>query len=98
MSLPAALLLGLVAGAAIGTAYFLWLWTAVRDLGGRGRAGLWFAAGLFGRFAFALAGFGLLARFGGLPVLVPAVGGFIAARTLLRRRLDAPPRGPEGTR
>jgi len=89
--------MGLVAGAAIGTAYFVWLWWAVRDLGGQGRAGLWFAANLFGRFAFALAGFGLLARFGGLPVLLPAVGGFIVARTLLRRRLEAPSRDPEGT-
>jgi F1F0 ATPase subunit 2 len=85
-------LLGLLAGAALGALYFLWLWWTLLAMVDRRRAGVWFAVNIVLRLAFALAGFALLARWGGWPSTVAGLLGFIAARTLLTRRLQPPPR------
>lgn len=95
MSIGIELAVGLAAGAAVGALYFLWLWWALRRLVDRRRAGFWFAAHLVLRFAFALAGFALLARGGGLPTVAAGLAGFVAARIWLTRRLPIPPPSPE---
>ena len=97
MTAGIALAVGLLAGAAGGALYFLWLWWALRRLVDRRHVGFWFAAHLVLRFAFALAGFALLARGGGLPMVAAGLAGFVAARTWLTRRLPMPPSSPERT-
>ena len=87
MSLLPELAIGLLAGATLGGLYFLWLWWALQGLADRRRTGLWVAVNLLGRFALALASFGLLARWGGWPVLAAALGIFVLTRIVLTRRL-----------
>ena len=92
MTVATAILLGLFAGAAAGALYFLWLWRSLLALVDRRRAGVWFAVNSLLRLAFALGCFALLVRWGGWPSTVAGLLGFIAARTLLTRRLQPPPR------
>ena len=92
MSLLPELAIGLLAGATLGGLYFLWLWWALQGLADRGPPGLWFAVNLLGRLALALAGFGLLARWGGWPVLAAALGIFVVTRIVVTRRLAGPTR------
>ena len=96
MNMAVPLVTGLLAGAAIGALYFYWLWWTLQDLVDRRGAGLWFAGNLMGRFAFALAGFGLLARWGGWAVLAAALGAFVVTRIVLLRRLTGPAKCIEG--
>lgn len=96
MSLLFKLAAGLLAGAAVGTLYFLWLWWTLQGLVDRRRIGLWFAANLIGRFAFALACFGLLAHWGGWPVLAAALGAFLVTRIALLHRLAGPAQRLDG--
>lgn len=96
MNLAVTLAVGLLAGAAVGGLYFLWLWWTLQGLVDRRRAGLWFAVNVMGRFALALACFGLLARWGGWPVLAAALGAFVVTRIVLLRRLAGPPKRLEG--
>lgn len=96
MSTLAKLAVGLLSGGAVGTLYFLWLWWSMQGLVDRRRAGLWFAANFIARIAFALACFGLLARWGGWPAVAGALAAFVAARVVLLRRLTGPTQGPEG--
>lgn len=95
MSLLAQLTVGLLAGAAVGAVYFLWLWWTVQGVADRRRAGVWIVTNLVGRFALALACFGLLTRWGGWPVLVAALCAFVATRIVLLRRLAAPAKRKE---
>lgn len=89
MSPVLAIAVGLLSGAAVGALYFLWLWRSLRGLESRRHSAPWIAAGFVGRLAFALACFALLVRWGGWPALVAALVGWLAARTLLVRRLRA---------
>lgn len=82
------LLVGLASGVAAGGLYFFWLWRSLHGLGSRRRPALRIAAGVMGRLAFALAAFGLLARWGGLAALVGALAGFTATRLLLVHRVS----------
>lgn len=94
MSPALAIAVGLLSGAAVGALYFLWLWRNLRGLESRRHRAAWIAAGFVGRLAFALACFALLARWGGWPALAAALVGWLAARTLLVRRLRAPRSNP----
>lgn len=82
------LLAGIASGVAAGGLYFYWLWRSLHGLDSRRRPGLRIAAGVVGRLAFALAAFGLLARWGGLAALAGALAGFTAVRLLLVHRLS----------
>lgn len=84
---PTALGAGLLAGLAVGTLYFLWLWQSLHGLATRQRAGLGFVLRLLSRLSFALLCLGAIARWGGLPALAAALAGFIGARVLLVRLL-----------
>ncbi len=82
---------GLLLGLGLGLAHFGGLWATLRALPGLRRPRLAFWASWLTRTALALAGF-RLALFLGAPDmgalgLASAVAGFLAARTLLIRRL-----------
>lgn len=87
MSLPWTLALALLAGAALGWAYFRLLWRSVRRLPQARRPGVRLALGFAARLALALAVFLLVLRWGGGAALIAALAGFIAARHLALRGL-----------
>lgn len=85
--LPLLALAGFAIGAALGAIYFTLLRRAVRRHAEGGTA-----AGFVGltvvRIGLAVAVFWAVAHAGALPLLL-ALGGFLAARTLIRRRAEA---------
>jgi F1F0 ATPase subunit 2 len=91
------LVLGLVAGAALGWIYFQALWATLEQLPSRHRPGLWIAASLFLRLGLVLAAFVWLVRWGGWAPLVAALLGLIAARAMLVKRFQPPPNRSEKT-
>ena len=96
MNLLPSIAAGLLSGGVLGALYFLWLWWTLQGLVDRRRAGLWFAANIVARFAFALGGFALVARWGGWPALAAAAAGFVVMRSVLLRRLTGPAPGRGG--
>lgn len=96
MSLLMHLGLSLVAGVALGSAYFLALWTSAGCLTQSRRAGTWLALGLLARLALTGTAFVLLARWGAWPALATALVGFLIARTLCVRAARQAAPGPAG--
>lgn len=95
MNIALRLAAGLLAGGVVGAVYFQWLGWTLQGLVDGSRSGPWFALNVVARFAFALAGFGLVAHFAGWLPLVAALAGFIVARIVLLRRLTGPARDLE---
>lgn len=81
------LAVGLIAGAALGAMYFLWLGWAMQGMVDRRRRGLWVVGNLIGRIVLALVCFGLLMAWGGWTTLAAAVVAFVVTRILLLRRM-----------
>ena len=96
MKLAVSLGIPLLAGAALGLAYFLALRVTVQRLHQQRHPGMWMALGLIARLALALAVFVLAVREGGWPALAAALAGFLLARTVLVRRVRAAALEPEG--
>lgn len=82
-------------GTVLGWVYFQALWATVRTLPRRQHRGARLALSLMVRLALAFAVFVLVARWGGLPALLPTLAGFLAARTVVMRRARNPMRGSE---
>lgn len=82
----------LLAGIALGSAYFLALWWTVQKLTAEGRAGAWIAASIVVRLMLVLGSFVLVVFWGGWQALVAALAGFVIARMVLVRRLPGPAR------
>ena len=72
--------IGLVIGLATGVGFFALLRASVERLPSSARPALLMVASLLARMLLAGAAFLLVARFGGLPAIIGALGGFIAAR------------------
>lgn len=72
--------IGLVIGLATGIGFFALLRASVVRLPSSAHPALLMVASLLARMLLAGAAFLLVARFGGLPALIGALGGFIAAR------------------
>lgn len=92
----AALIIGALAGAALGAVYLGLLWRAVRRLPqGRGGAGVFVALAL-ARAALLIGALAVAARLGApAEVLLAGLAGFVAVRLAATRRLGG--RSPEGT-
>ncbi len=86
--------ISLVFGSALGWAHGRALWAAVRHLAGRSRAGPWWLLQPAARLLLLLAGFALVASWGGWRALLGAFAGFQLARVVLLRRMRAPMRQP----
>lgn len=98
MADPAGLALALILGAALGALHGWGLWATVRALRRVRAPGLLLAASMALRTAITVAGFYLVMQ-GSATRLLVCLAGFIAARTLLTRRLGAaPPAPPPGGR
>ena len=91
MSSTAQILAAFAAGMLLGVAYFLGLWATIRHLGRSRHPALWMLASLLLRMAVLLAGFGLLARFGGWQAVLAGLAGVLGVRFYLQGRLAAPP-------
>ncbi|MGD8783354.1 MAG: ATP synthase subunit I [Thioalkalispiraceae bacterium] len=76
-----------IAGSLIGLVFYLGLWLTVRKLQQVRHPALLMLASLLLRFAFALAGFYLIAHYGGWQQLLVAVVGFTLIRIILSSRL-----------
>lgn len=76
-----------VAGALMGLAFFVGLWTTVNRLKETRRPAIWMFASLILRLVLILAGFFFLARFGGWEHLLAAVAGFTLSRLFVVHRL-----------
>ena len=87
---------GLLLGTVLGWVYFQALWVTVSALPRRQHRGARLVLSLMARLALAFAVFVLVARWGGLPALLPTLAGFLAARTLVMRRARNLMRGSEG--
>lgn len=81
------LLVGLVAGFALGALYFGVLWRTLSKLPDARAPWLLMTASLVARLAVMLAALYVLGRWGGWLALVGALVGVVAARTLQLRRL-----------
>ncbi len=88
------LLAGFVAGLALGALHFAGLWHTLGRLPDTRLPGLLMMASLVARMAVLLAGFYLLARWGGWPALAAGLVGVVAARSWLLRRVG-PRRGTQ---
>lgn len=90
------LAVGLVTGLALGWLHFGALWQTLSALPKARMPGLLMAASLIGRMAVLLAGFYLLARWGGWLALAGGLVGTVAVRAWLVRRIGRPPGGSGG--
>lgn len=81
------LLLGAVAGLALGSVFYVGLWATVRRATRAGRPWAWFLGSFVLRFAVVATGFLVLARDGPWP-LVGALAGFAVARPLVNRAVQ----------
>lgn len=87
--------LSLLAGAALGWAYFHSLWATVQRLPGHRRPAMLMALSLLLRLGTVLAAFTVVVRWGDWPALLSALAGFVVARVLLVRRTRSPAPRPE---
>jgi len=92
------LVVGLGVGLALGWLHFGALWRTLSALPKARMPGLLMAASLIARFAVLLAGFYLLARWGGWLALAGALIGVVAVRAWLLRRIGRPPHGSGSAR
>jgi F1F0 ATPase subunit 2 len=75
-------------GALLGLVFFLGLWATVRRLETTGNPVLWILGSLVLRFSFVLAGFFLLAHYGGWEHLLVAAVSFTLPRLFMVRRMQ----------
>lgn len=90
-----AFLISGIAGALLGLVFFWGLWRTVHHLGELRHPALWLLGSMFIRFAVVLAGFLLLARYGGWQHLLVAVAGFTLIRLVMVRRVRSGQTGEE---
>lgn len=74
-------------GVILGGVYFGGLWLTVRRIGITARPGAAMFGSYFLRLTAAALGFYLAVRLGGLPALLTTLGGFLAMRLLMTRKL-----------
>lgn len=95
MHVTITLLLGFVGGLALGALHFAGLWHTLGRLPGARLPGLLLMASLVARMAVLLAGFYLMARWGGWPALAAGLIGVVAVRSWLLARIGPRP-GAQG--
>lgn len=90
MRLATSLVIALVAGMTLGWVYFQALWATIGSLPMRRRPGLWIAGSLILRLGLVFVALVWLVRWGGWPVLVAGLFGFVIARRAAIRRVQSP--------
>lgn len=88
MSIYGELALAASIGCLLGWVQFRGLWETLRRLPSSRFSAFWLLASFWLRMAIVLAGFALLARQGGWPAVLAALGGMLAVRSYLVRRLQ----------
>jgi F1F0 ATPase subunit 2 len=82
------LLVSAAAGAALGVIFFWGLWETVKRLSNSSHPAVWMLASMSIRFALVLAGFYVMARYGGWEHLLAGLIGFTLPRLVMTRRLQ----------
>lgn len=90
MSVYLELGLAMIVGCLLGWVQFRGLWETLRRLPEQRFSGFWLMASFLLRTAVVLVGFGILARQGGWPAVLAALGGMLLVRSYLIRQLRPP--------
>ena len=98
MQLALKLAVGLGVGLGLGWLHFGALWRTLAALPRARMPGVLMAVSLIARLAVLLAGFYLMARWGGWPALVGGLVGVVAVRAWLVRRIGRAHDAPGGAR